>query len=389
MARILWVSDHPALRHVGQSRVTREICLRLSINYEVLVLGFVPPQIELTEDEGFSFTTQRIVRGDVNSIDKTIKQWKPDYVVLSHDIWLFPFLPKLKQKYPNVKFIMYATIDGEPFNPRWAAIAYSCDAIFVPSKYGIGVLLDSCPDIATFYMPYGVSPDFYSRSKTREFQLGKYRVNLPEFIVTYYGHNQSKKNIGNMLLGWKEFIEGRDDCALALIVHTSEIKKDNKTIKHGYDLLLYTNTSGLIVIEDIATDDQLSTLLSSSDSLLFPSLGEGFGLPCLEAMSCGCIPIVSNYAATTDFCSEKNSILLGYTPIVGELEVIRAIVSPNDIAKALTRRYDMRGTEEEKNMIDDAYETASQFSWAKTAITFEKALQKVDSIDRQYYTKKY
>lgn len=386
--KILWVSDHPALRFVGQSRVTREICLRLAVTHDVYVLGYCPPALELPAEK-FPFVVERCVRGDVAALENAIKKYEPDHVVLSHDCWLFPFLPQLKSKLPNVSFVGYFTIDGEPFNPRWAAIAYACDAVLVPSQYGVEVLKDTCPDVFTCYAPYGVSCDFYKRRENRQLKIGNYTIKVPEFVVTYYGHNQSKKNIGNALLGWEKFTQGKPNCLFVLVVHTTTIQQGKKNIRHGYDLMLYTYIANLLVLETVATDEQLSQLLSVSDSLLFPSLGEGFGLPPLEAMACGCVPIVSNYASTKDYCSVSNSLLLDWVPMVGEKDVVRAIVPPDEIAKALEYRYKIRGSEQEKQMIENGYKAASSYTWAKTTSTLIKVLEEAKQLSRINYIARY
>ena len=68
-----------------------------------------------------------------------------------------------------------------------------------------------------------------------------------------------------------------------------------------------------------ATSDELVDLLSAAECLLFPSLYEGFGLPALEAMACGC-PVVAY----------RNSSL---PEVVGEAGVL----VPNRDAEALGR----------------------------------------------------
>ena len=52
------------------------------------------------------------------------------------------------------------------------------------------------------------------------------------------------------------------------------------------------------------TDAELKTLYAHARALLFPSFFEGFGLPPLEAMSCGCPVIASTAAAVRETCGE-------------------------------------------------------------------------------------
>ena len=51
------------------------------------------------------------------------------------------------------------------------------------------------------------------------------------------------------------------------------------------------------------TDEQKAQILSKSKFLLFPSSIEGFGLPPLEAMSAGCVPIYSDVPAHNEFAT--------------------------------------------------------------------------------------
>jgi glycosyltransferase involved in cell wall biosynthesis len=52
------------------------------------------------------------------------------------------------------------------------------------------------------------------------------------------------------------------------------------------------------------SDGQLKALYQNAIALVFPSLYEGFGLPPLEAMSCGCPVLAANAAAIPEVCGD-------------------------------------------------------------------------------------
>jgi glycosyltransferase involved in cell wall biosynthesis len=52
------------------------------------------------------------------------------------------------------------------------------------------------------------------------------------------------------------------------------------------------------------TDAELRSLYEQAGCFVYPSLYEGFGLPPLEAMSCGCPVVVSNAASLPEVCGD-------------------------------------------------------------------------------------
>jgi glycosyltransferase involved in cell wall biosynthesis len=52
------------------------------------------------------------------------------------------------------------------------------------------------------------------------------------------------------------------------------------------------------------TLDQLVELYRSAAALVYPSLYEGFGIPCVEAMACGCPVAASNVASIPEVCGD-------------------------------------------------------------------------------------
>jgi glycosyltransferase involved in cell wall biosynthesis len=50
--------------------------------------------------------------------------------------------------------------------------------------------------------------------------------------------------------------------------------------------------------------DRLVALYRSASALVYPSLYEGFGIPCVEAMACGCPVAASNVASIPEVCAD-------------------------------------------------------------------------------------
>jgi alpha-1,3-rhamnosyl/mannosyltransferase len=99
------------------------------------------------------------------------------------------------------------------------------------------------------------------------------------------------------------------------------------------------------------TDDALVTLYRGADCFLFPSRGEGFGLPLLEAMACG-TPVV---AARTSSIPE----------VVGDAGVLCDPGDLTETAAALERVVGSRATHDELVRLGE--ERARTFTWARCA----------------------
>ena len=59
----------------------------------------------------------------------------------------------------------------------------------------------------------------------------------------------------------------------------------------------YAGIDGVRVITGLRTTEELADLYRNALAFVFPSLYEGFGLPIVEAMACGCPVITSNVSA--------------------------------------------------------------------------------------------
>jgi glycosyltransferase involved in cell wall biosynthesis len=82
--------------------------------------------------------------------------------------------------------------------------------------------------------------------------------------------------------------------------------------------------------------DDIPDLMRSSDILVLPSIEEGYGLVCAEAIGCGCVPLVSD--ACTDICRHgENSLVHPVGDVDALTEHITRLHEDRELLQALRR----------------------------------------------------
>ena len=89
---------------------------------------------------------------------------------------------------------------------------------------------------------------------------------------------------------------------------------------------------GINIVKDLS-EDQLSNLYLKHSMFLFPSTYEGFGMPPIEALACGCIPILhQDVGAAESYARDGgNSLYLNGNPA----EMARRIADFLDDSQAI------------------------------------------------------
>jgi glycosyltransferase involved in cell wall biosynthesis len=82
-----------------------------------------------------------------------------------------------------------------------------------------------------------------------------------------------------------------------------------------------------LLFEFHPTDAALRRAYSVSTVFLYPSRYEGFGLPPLEAMACGCPVITTATGAIGEYCSDRhNALLVGIGDVEGMVDRLAEII---------------------------------------------------------------
>jgi glycosyltransferase involved in cell wall biosynthesis len=122
--------------------------------------------------------------------------------------------------------------------------------------------------------------------------------------------------------------------------------------------------SGRVTFLGRVPDDQLPLWYNVATAVAYPSLYEGFGLPALEAMSCGTPVLASNTSALPEVVG-GGGLLLDPGDETAWLGATRRVLSDEQLRAGLSAR---------------AVEQASGFSWDRSAretvAVYRRVLQK-------------
>jgi glycosyltransferase involved in cell wall biosynthesis len=108
------------------------------------------------------------------------------------------------------------------------------------------------------------------------------------------------------------------------------------------------------------SDDELAAAYTGAIALLHPSTYEGFGLPVLEAMACGCPVITTKNGSLAEVAGDA-ALFVGEGDVPGMVESLRKV-----------RRADVR-----ERLSAAGRAQAARFSWARTAREIQAVLERV------------
>jgi glycosyltransferase involved in cell wall biosynthesis len=184
--------------------------------------------------------------------------------------------------------------------------------------------------------------------------LARYKIKRPYFL--YLGGLDPRKNIGNMLLGFKRFrASSGGDSTMVLCGDIAGFE--------GYllDLIEELGLRGCVLLPGFVSDVDLPAFYSGALALVFVSIYEGFGLPLLEAMACG----------TPVLASDVSSI----PGVVGDAALLVDPMDPAAIAGGLGRlAFDQ---ETRSRLISRGLKRSSIFTWEETAAQIRELYQRV------------
>ena len=196
--------------------------------------------------------------------------------------------------------------------------------------------------IKTVY--HGVDSNFKTIDNKNRLEIVRRKYHLPDKFILYVGQIYPMKNFSGII---KSFSKLRTRIPHKLVV------VGKPTLKYKKELALIDE---LGLSEDVmcvgwVLPEELPLFYNLADVFLFPSLYEGFGIPLLEAMACGCPIVTSNRGS----CPE----------VAGRAAVI---VNPYDTMEIADATYNIITNDVlRQKLVRNGLERIVHFSWESTA----------------------
>lgn len=191
----------------------------------------------------------------------------------------------------------------ETFQPpdHWIEAMNRCDAIFCPSQFNREQFLKAGLKKPLFVIPHVLDFDVWN-SEVQSMPRDE------RFTFLFVGTWRRRKGYEALLEAWmKEFAP---DEAVRLLIKTDKSDtaiKDVQKFKRDFDKKEIAPVSFERRVFD---ERQMASFIKSTDCYVSPSMGEGFGLCGLQAMSLRVPVIITNFSGCQEYAKSDNCTLL-------------------------------------------------------------------------------
>jgi FkbM family methyltransferase len=184
---------------------------------------------------------------------------------------------------------------------EWVRKAKEVDEFWVPSTFVRNSYIKSGINADKVHVvPNGVDPAKFS-AHAKPMALSTKR----RFKFLFVGGTIHRKGPDLLLKAYLETFTAADDVCLVIKDFGSDSIYAGQTLATQIQAAQQlTDAPEILYLKDDLAPEQLPGLYTACDCLAHPYRGEGFGLPVLEAMSCGLPVIVTAGGATEDFATD-------------------------------------------------------------------------------------
>ena len=172
------------------------------------------------------------------------------------------------------------------------------------------------------------------------------KLSIKKPFILYIGGFSPRKNVRSLIMAFSRIYNSLNKDYVLVIA--GSLRDEGNSLKELCDKL---QISSHVVFTGFVEEDMLPLLYNGAELFVYPSFYEGFGLPPLEAMSCGTPVITSNVSSIPE--------------VIGDAGIL---IDPYDTSNLMDALVSTLNNETLKEQLSkDGLNRASQYSWKRTA----------------------
>lgn len=340
--------------------------------------------------------------------DRVLLDFQPDIVFDIRDYWMNSYQQNSPLR-PYYHWVVMPTVDSSPQQEDWIDTYMSADGIFTYSDFGRDTLLKQSNNKIRYIDTASPGVDiqiFKPMPKSKENIRQSLGIPEDSFIVGTIVRNQKRKLIPELCETIRSIIDKNNELSekILIYIHTSypdagwdipQILKEYKV----YNRVLFTylctkcsficsmpfsgprsickkcsnNSMTMPNVNNGVPSQALAHIINTFDIYVQYAICEGFGMPQVEAASCG-IPIASvDYSAMNDIVHKLNGYPIKIAKFFKEMETkaIRVYPDNNSLVSILEKFYSLPKFLKEQKQNETRMLTEKYYNWDNIAKKWE------------------
>lgn len=239
------------------------------------------------------------------------------------------------------------------------------DKIIAVSNYTKSVILRKyfIPESKVCVIHEGVDHKYFNKKSDDEISHVKAKYDIKGKYIFFVGTLVKRKNVKRMLEAFKCLQNGLgvDDFGLTFVLGGVVPSKNKSVLSLPQRLEIESKVKFL---GRVAQAD-LPALLSGAEFLSYVSLSEGFGLPVLEAMSCGTAVLTSNSGALPEITNMSD--ISDPSRVSNSVQNAAYLVDPMNVSAIYSGMQHLCNRNNNLKYVNFGFDNAKRYTWTKTA----------------------
>lgn len=303
--KILWASNGPHVK-TGYGVQTKLFCGQRiqQFGHDVVILAFYGLQGSPIRTEEYLLLPASMDHYSNDTIAADYIDQRADVLITLMDIWVFR-----QEQVAKTFWAPWFPVDHDPIPPAVLRAADAADMPMVYSKFALEQARQG--GVECLYVPHGVDTQAIHGLKG-ELARKERGIDDKLFMAGIVAANKgspSRKAFEAQIRGFKKFHDRHPDSILYLHTETTGIMAgesiDDIVLATGIDQSCIAVVDQYSLMRGVLDDNYMSVMYSAMDVLLNATRGEGFGVPIIEAQSCGTPAIVTDFSAMPEIAYDN------------------------------------------------------------------------------------